>query len=1255
MTKERRFLFSTAFCLMAAVPILLGACLNPLNFTTEDLPRIPVEVTGKIDVTITDVAVFWLINRTKNVDVTSLTINRPQGEGYPKTYTGKPVHGTSLASYHQPMEDFYAVAVSTAGASTKAFSFEVQFPRADNYKYYLYWTQGGDLVLVDENRLTELPPDPNPDKNDLSPGPNPAADDLNTMIVFNVTRDQNIDEVEFSKDSSFYSIIDEPTTLDQQMIRLGAGSYGTKVTYTRGGTQRTIGPKNSVVTREDTSMSVRTNFLYFYKTKTGDYSISQTWPPIPNDASDENSPEDALDDTQGILEIRNNAIPNNPHALIARILINGDEHPNTTNTSNYMGPGDPPKRYILPRGPVFVAFRPTDQTFYGQESEREILSKQVITLSYINDLGNPWVFPEAGAKGSGLIRIVNKSTGVVTSAAVYNIGFPTDSINMGYLDFSPPFRINYNQTGLVPVVGTDAVPLNTGLTQLIQVILETTDGLVAVERVGALNNSIVEVEITSNDLKPANRIGSKVKVTNSTTTPTTILGMYVYNTANPTSSAAYGLDVSSPPPGANKEVYVLSSPGLPILQNATYKARLTVYGNGNVAVIEKDFSPDGLLYSEEPDKNLKTITLGQGDLPASLIETFTPITGITTLDGAACHVNTIVETDLDGGNPAIKVNGHLVLDHFVKISPDNASKKSPIIFTESNPYVVIEPTNNILTVTGIAPAGSREVIVNVKIEDAAGTLMSKTDFFATIPIVLDYMYVIRTKKATSIGLDNGTVQEGQPLDLQSLATLQSGLNITGIPITKSDLVWYINGSQISGSIYTAGSTGTVQVKAVLPADKNGGTQVTSPTRTITITAVPVPFVPVSGVTGVAGSLVLHYNTQSVGSGPKTLISGTYQLDLTGSVTVQPANATKQSPINWALSPVGGVILNNGVLSVTGLPGSNTVTVTASIANATSNGSGNFSASLPVTLVEHHSKLVGSGQLSVADNTDIFVGDNLDLASIATISLSGAYLDYPYTTQPGSITKDDLVWSITSGSSYATLNGGILRGTAAGSVTVRATLPANKNGGTEVSATGTVTVKAVTPATFTLRIIKQNDSDYVSQIALVPVNVNYSNAIYSTGRTKVRWAFGSGKKGITTLSEFKKAAASFPGITYTGIAKLDKTNDWTDVTIEWPTDTKWPAGTTGFNIFFIEGDSRVRGYVNPGQLDPDQDKNFLFYLRPAYLYDNYRLWMKADKQANANASDAFQRIPIGYDSNKNTASVMKAQGVGKQPRHDLSDY
>jgi hypothetical protein len=1238
---------------MTALALLIGSCLNPIDFNPEEF-TLNVNVSGSIDVSINDVAVFWLINRTKDVDVSSLTIDREKGENeedgqysYPKVYTDKPKAGASLASYHAPTELFYKVSLAyktKSGAEGALGPVEAQFPKAANYKYYLYWDKNGNLQLVDEARMASLPPDP--DKNYDDPGPNPAVDNAYTMVVLNVTPDQNIDSVDFTKGAYTYAIVSEPRARDQEMISIGAGSYDTVVTYTRNGTQRTTTPKTAIVTQEGGSMAVRTNFLYFYKTTAGDYQTSPVWPPFPDDSSSENRPEDTLNEDQGILEIVNNAVPNNPHALVARILINQVDYPNPTNTSSYLSPGET-RRYIVPVGNVYIAFRPTDQTYYGQPLTREILSRQVTTVPYVNDLGNPWVFPENTTYGSGLIQIINNSRGTVLSAAVYNDGAPLKSIAMGYQDFAPPYPVNYRQVGLVPVVGTEEVDLRAAATQLIQVVVQTTDGLVVVEQTGSLNNNIVTVELTDEDLKPSSRIGSKVTVYNRTTTQSTIMSMYVYNKDNPASLALYGLNIPKDDAGS---LYVLSTTGLPIVASGNYKAKLSVYYNGRIAVIDKEFVPNDELYSTSPDNHERYITLAEADLPA---EPFTAVTGITALTNPL-RVITVVETNLDGTVIDIKPGyaGSVNLNSSVKVTPDNATKKAPISWSLQSGATGSVNLNGdgVLTVTGIAPAASRTVTVDATIQGAGP---GQSDFITPITVSLEYLYEVRTLPVTGISLSPGTVESGHSLDLKTLAALtpSSGANINGVPITKDDLVWYVNGSPIAGSVYTP--SGNVQVHAVLPADKNGGTQKTSTAVTITVTNIPVP---VTGITAAGGTPALPFYTQTIGSAAKTLVGGPYQLTLDNLVTVNPSNATDKT-ITWTLvstNPPGlsSVTVSGGKLSL-GSGGTLPSNGNTARVRGVSNSTPSVNVTIDVTLQEHHSRLVGTGELTVTTKT-ITVGEQLDLGTLASLP-SGAYIDLPNST-PGAITAADLIWQITNGGSNGSLSGATLTGDAAGTVTVQATLPADKNGGSgPLTATGTITVKAQTPANLSLRIIKLNSSDYVSQIILVPVPTAldpYNASIYRTGHTKVLWAEKFGTTDTTRIEGFKARypATQYPNVLYINIAKLDTTNDWADVTIPWPT-----GDIVGYNLFFIEGDSRVRGYVNPGQLDPVLNKNFIFYLRPDYLYNYNRLWMNTYVQAAPNTAGAVEVVPIGYDSYYNTTSIMKSAGVGNRPTHDLSDF
>jgi hypothetical protein len=1290
---------------MVTLSLLIGGCLNPINFSEEDLPRIPVDVSGSLEVSVKDVAVMWLINRTKDVNVTLFEINREKAENedaedynYPKNYTNKPAAGQSLASYHAPTEIFYTVKVEweDKDGGTGVFApFEVQFPRPADYRYYLYWTMDGELVLVHEEQMTDLKPDPN--KN--FPDPGPSSVDAQTFVVLNVT-DQGIDAVEFTKDPYVYVMLNEPRAKDQEMILLVAGSYDAKASYTKGGTQYSTTVKTAIVTKEDGSMAVRTNYLYFYKTKTGDYQLTQTWPPIPNDASDENKPEDALLDTQGILRIVNNAVPNNPHALIARINISGDEFPNSTNTTSYMAPGDDPKVFIRNVGPVYVSFRPTDQTYYGQVSEREILSKQVTTLSYINDLGNPFAFPEDNGKGTGLIRITNNSRGVVVSAVVYNKSDISKSLPIGYEGFNPPYAINYGKVGLVPVVGTDEVPL-TSDPQLIQVLLETVNGLVTVEEVRALKDQIVDIVINESSLDENRRAGSRVRVINNTDTPATILGLYVYNQDNEASTAVFPLDISNPPKGNSQELYVLSTVGLPIVQGDIYKARLTVYGNGKIGVIDKNFESDGLLYSLTPDTHTRTVTLTQGDLESGgLVEEFKPVTGIT-ISPSPAPVNSTTESDLDGGSKALRAGGSINLNLTVVVAPADASKRSPISWTVQSGggagYVSLNPATGILTVTGIAPEGSRTVTLTGTIENAAGTVTGKTNFSALIQVILTYTNIVRTAKVSEFTLRDADVQAGTTLDLRTLleSLTPSLANIDGVPITAADIIWTITntggtGSSIGsdGFTFTAGITnGDVTIQGTLPGTMTTTGQPLGKTTNIHIVSGAQPFKAITSVSlGSSTPKVYFFTKNEVHSGAKRkIVSLGGELILTSYLQYTPADATNRLPVWW--EAVGGDTANtkdkvlfrpntirgdfigktdNLVVKQTysdplhtgepllgSLPlptNGEKVKVKATVVNGAGTSSNYVSPVFDVIMEEIYSNNVVDlpSDFWLDNPVSISVGQQLDLKTIAHLPAGASWGGSPG-LPPTAITTDDLEWAMTGGA--ATRSGTVITGTAAGTVTVTATLPAAKNAGTPLVRTRDITVTSTYPANFTLRIIKQNSSDYVSQIVLVPVtNDNYGTLIRQTGHTTVRWAFGSGKGGVTKKSEFMKEYPNAPPNRYLTITKIDKTNDWADISIPWPS-----GSVTGYHLFFIEGDSRVRGYVNPGQLDPYQDENFLFFLRPDYLYDNYRLWMKADKQATSTTSGALEVIPIGYDSYKNTASIMKSQGVGSQPRHDLSDF
>jgi hypothetical protein len=851
VTKSGKFLS----CLLVVVSLLVGACLNPIDFNPDMIPTIPVKVSGEIE--IIDSAVLWIVNRTKDIEIVGLTIERDQIAGetdrdyaYPKTYDKSIKPGGSFASYHTPSDLVYTVNVAYKDGNGKVgtFSFGIQFPRPVNYMYYLYWDKNENLQLVDETKLESLPPDP-----DRNYDPNPVEDTY-TMLVLNVTQDQDIDQVMFEKTSFVYAIANEPGAGDQQMLKMQAGSYTTTVSYTKGGSHYSISPKNTVVTSELSSMASKTNFLYFYKTNAGSYDISSTWPPIPDNASSDNSPEAALvDDRHGILEIINKAMDSSDggakHLFISKVLINGTEYPDSDPSyDKYLGPGEPAKRYVLDVGPVNVQFMPAGESYYGQNTRTDIKAGRVTTVVYTNSLGNPWGFPPNTGNGSGLIRVRNNSTAVVIGVNVYDSGKVTDTssyLALDYGKFNPAIPINYGKLGLVPVTGTDEVRV-TNNPQLIQVMLQTVgdDELVVFEHLASIDGQVVEIVIDNNALgiggsNQNGRYGSLVTVANATETPTTIMAMYVYNKARPSEMMLYPVDISSPSP-ASQDVYVLNSTLLPIVdKNAEYAVKLTVSGNGKIATVSKDFDPNSLLYSKTPDDNHRSITLTQADLDAfpELIETFIPVTYIG-LNPIPYTVTAYTRSNPDGTNKTLVTGYGSFSFHtpgLVVVGPIDATKKTPVKWevVEGGAYVAIDSTG-LFTVKNFPLDGATQTIkLKATIEKAAGTVTNKVDFVGDVYLTLKYENLLNSLPVTSLTLaDNRsfTISENAYLDLRELATFDpdTGININGTPITKDDIEWYIdNVLQASDEpyIYTpvTPGIGTVTVRAVLPANKNGGT------------------------------------------------------------------------------------------------------------------------------------------------------------------------------------------------------------------------------------------------------------------------------------------------------------------------------------------------------------------------------------------------------------------------------------------------
>jgi hypothetical protein len=1243
-----------------------GSCLNPVDFDADSLPRITVDISGSVS--IDDVAVLWLINRTKTVDVTNFTITRDKTEDeesgksdyqYPKKFIDKPKHQESLATYHVPAVLPYTISVTyTDGGVSATKTIEAQFPRALDYKFYLYKTSDGSIHMVNENDMKKLPA--NPDDNIDEPVVSSA--DSQSFVVINVTGDQDVDEVSFVKAPYTFTMAGEPLAKDQKLFYLSAGSYRTAARYTRDGAPRATGEKNITVALEYGGMAVRTNFLYFYKTKAGDYQVSQRWPPLPNDAADDNAPEDVLTDTQGILRIVNEAVPGQLHALVGRVDIDGTEFYNSN--ENGAPDGSPYMTYkqvrdhIVGAGSVYVSFMPTDNPSYGLPVRQEIRGKQITTLVYTGDLANPEVPPADNGYGAGLIRITNNSTGVVVSAAVYD-SVELTNMTMGYDDFIPQRPIQYTQVGRIPVVGNQDLRLKnddgTSRSQIIQVVLETDEGVVVVERFPAyLHNTIYPIVITQDEMNAGKRVGSLVIVENkvSSNTAASLRALRVSTSGIPnTNSALYALNI---PNGSSRELYVLSSVGLPVLQGVEYEAALTVFNidNGETIEVSKSFAPDGYLYSTDPAKSKKTVTLTDGDLPSGWKEGgFVPLTKIDFSPNALTATSYIKTT----GNTVQFVDpngrGTLNLNNLAPaaVEPSNAAKTSPIVWGMGNGKGLAVLTDNVLTVTGIPNPLKNEAVTLTAVIPGAG--QNRSDYTRDFTITLNYVNTLDSIPAASInGPGTVDVEPGRNVYLSSLLTLDpQNANTNGVPITVEDLVWSPVGNLASNCSlngngeFRADASAVVgksfNVTAVLPSGINPNN--VSLTKNITVNIVnPNGYVSVSNISMLQPlEVVSNITVDGVSKAVTSFTKGSINLNL--HAKVEPSNAANRE-IEWSSPSNSYFTLSNGSLTVVNYPpdySSQKVTVTAVIKNGASSSS-DFSAQFDIILsylVETASNPVKQGDLKLKPAT-IRVGDAP--ASLAVLTQVNLPENFHIGGAP--ITADKLSWKITSGASYAALSGTgnqTITGVKAGGVQVEAALPAGYNGGTQVTAVTTITVQAPPPpAAVLLRIFQISTSDSITQIVLQPADRSFSSDAQRTGRTGIPWVT---KKADRKKDAFK-AAHPAPSKYYT-VSIPKKAYSYADVAI--------PYSSTGYYLYFIEGDTNVRGYCLSNLVDPPESDNYLFFLNPDFLYNSYSLWMNEDKEAAAGDKGAVKVIPIGYRSYYNTTSIMKSVGINKRPDHD----
>jgi len=992
---KQRINFYVTIPLVFAILMSFMACLNPLDFDPDSVYN--NNVTGDINTTDVTSAVLMLINRSKTVDVTSVTITQPEWVPSEKnpwaqapsiSFTNRPKRLERKAQYLAPSDKSYQIVIDyafdandkgPAGTGSKTLTVPLPLPR-QVVEIFIYRNKDGVTIVDREVTDPDLNDTGNPPAEDPSKGegsspaviPPGSRDRMATFVVINRTNSQVIDSVDFKMGGAGYTIGKIGVT-DKQSIALGQGTWETTLKYKLNNSDVTLGPKSSVIVPSNDPQATKEHYLFFYKTNRGDYNISQEWPPYPNDADEED---------------------------------------------------------LLP--------------------------------------------PDINNKGRGLIKIINNSYSMAKLVNIVNLrGTSKDPMAIHYQDFSPPVPVQYAKTGYVNVVGTEEFPIDAHEGYLIQVSLEANDNIFTVERKAYIKDQVVTIVIDAEDLKETNAVGAKVTLQNNVISwPINITSMIVRNKASAKSSV-YGVDSWEPSgvieKGRSADQYVISSAGMPIIKGGTFEAVITVQSNNRTGVITKDFSPAELYSELPPNQNTRILAISDSDVPNSLKETFEPVTSITLSKD---------EINVELMGTSIVSGGRLNLNNYIKVNPDKATVQGPVIWEIDNSGNALwnastwSGTNGDIEISGRkAPSsGSSTTTIQVKatIKNAAGTLLSKSDFTQTFPITVNFFEPPSKSDvwANSINFTASdlTIKVGDHRNLSSLLEIKP----FDTTVTKEDINWTNVGSSVyfdlDGPSITGKAVGTGVVRVVLPASKNGGTELKTNLNVTVISDITETFEPVTSIT--LSNSVINVDLQ----GGIVVAGG--RLNLNNYTAVSPSDATVQGPIIWKIDNSGNALWNastwsgtNGDIEISGRkapssgPSTTIIQVKATIKNAAGTllSKSDFTQTFNITVnfsevpPSKSDVWANSINFTAADLT-IRVGDHRNLSSLLEIKP----LD-------STVTKDDINWTIegsvgSSGSGpYFDLVGPSITGKAVGSGIVKVVLPASKNGGTELKTNLKVTV------------------------------------------------------------------------------------------------------------------------------------------------------------------------------------------------------
>jgi hypothetical protein len=736
----------TAIC--AGLALFMFSCLNPIGFSPEVKLTIDANVKGEVDTRDITAATLYIVNGSKTADFTFATIRQSGNMSAADPYAtiDNTAKKKMKARHIQASDIEYEVKLECVDPvqnpnQTFILTVDVLAPTARTpYYVYLYRDKdSGDLVLVNPDNPPLPVPDPGdssdyfiniyskpnnrPPSNEISVVvningssddetninvyeggvditlPTPAQTVLGSFIVKNVSKDMDVNSVQFTKGQAPHqnveSIANGPPARNQQSIVLRNGQWAAALDY---GTDHKKAGINVQVAADANPASIY-NILYFYKTNRGSYDLTASWPPVPNDAAGDNITEaDLCGPNQGILRVINKS----SKWWIEDVIWLGETKPFQAATSNE-------NFIVLPIGAGKMQFTAAaDEYKLSRELSQSIEARKTTTVIFDDGFMTGPSLPRGGTR----ITLVNDcSAADVSVTGVTLTGAGGQVTNIASYDFKPageiPSRGATGGNGYLAEKVLDAVD-NTRYEVGVQLVMDDGSYEVVWKNVTLYNKAVT---FTVSDVVVEQLREHKGTITVSNNSDARVIGLEIYSLGN---GSAENISSASFVPSGDivnglnygKAVYTFyGTSAVPLTANTRYNVNVLLARDGYTGILLVSGGKEQILY----DRGIP-ITINQQDITPEILPppaSFVPLTSIYNIPSQMA-----VSTSFQIGTPASSSDVSVL---YGARAPTNANAYTayPDVKSSGNSLVITGNNTGTVTVSAAATPGTAKLTISI--------------------------------------------------------------------------------------------------------------------------------------------------------------------------------------------------------------------------------------------------------------------------------------------------------------------------------------------------------------------------------------------------------------------------------------------------------------------------------------------------------------------------------------------------------------